>query len=98
MNSLFWILVGGVTGWLTGKLIGEKGYGKGLSLGYTRSLDILFGVVGASIGGYLFFWTVVGEGGFFSGNATAALGAIALVEFVRQISAGYLPFSLVRGG
>ena len=98
MNGIFWIVLGGITGWLTGKLIGEKGYGKVLGGYATNGLDILLGIVGASIGGYLFFWAVIGEGSSFSGYATAVLGSIALVGLVRQISAGYLPFSLVRGG
>ncbi len=98
MSGMFWILAGGITGWLTGKLIGKKGYGETLFAGYARSLDILFGVVGASIGGYLFFWAVIGQGSSFSGYVTAVLGSIALVGFVRQISARCLPFSLVRGG
>jgi uncharacterized membrane protein YeaQ/YmgE (transglycosylase-associated protein family) len=95
MNGIFWIVLGGMTGWLTGTLMGEQGYGKRLIGGYTRSLDIFFGAVGASIGGYLSFWAVIGEVSSFSGYAAAALGSIALVGFVRQISAGYSPF---RGG
>ena len=55
MNGIFWIVVGGTTGWLTGKLIGEKGYGELLKAGYARGLDMVFGIVGASVGGYLFF-------------------------------------------
>ena len=90
MNGIFWIVLGGMTGWLTGTLMGKEGYGKRSLGGYTRSLDIFFGVVGASIGGYLSFWAVIGEGSSFSGYAAAAL-----VGFVRQISAGYSPF---RGG
>jgi uncharacterized membrane protein YeaQ/YmgE (transglycosylase-associated protein family) len=86
MNGMLWILVGGITGWLTGKLIGEKGYGKALLGGYTIGLDIIFGIIGASIGGYLFFWAVIGEGNSFSRYATAVLGSIALVGFVRRIS------------
>jgi uncharacterized membrane protein YeaQ/YmgE (transglycosylase-associated protein family) len=96
MNGIFWIVLGGTTGWLTGKLIGEKSCGKGLG-SYTRSLDIFLGIVGASIGGYLFFWAVIGEGSSFSGYATAVLGSITLVGFVRQISARYLNFSLLSG-
>ena len=92
MTGMIWILVGGMTGWLTGTLMGENGYGKRLLGGSARSLDIFFGVVGASIGGYLSFWAVIGEGSSFSGYAAAALGSIALVGFVRQISAGYSPF------
>lgn len=94
MSSIFWILVGGITGWLTGKLIGEKGYGEFLGGYATNALDIVCGIVGASIGGYLFFWIVIGEGGSLSRYATAVLGSITLVGFVRQVSAGYLPFSL----
>jgi len=94
MSAILWILAGGIAGWLTGKLIGKKGYGETLFAGTTKSLDILFGIIGASIGGYLFFWMVVGEGGSFSGYATAILGSIALVGFLRQVSAGCLPFSV----
>jgi len=94
MNILVWVLVAGVTGWLTGKLIGEKGYGEVLKEGYARGLDIIFGIVGASLGGYLFFWAVIGEGSSFTKYGTAVLGSITLVGFVRQISAGYSPFSL----
>jgi uncharacterized membrane protein YeaQ/YmgE (transglycosylase-associated protein family) len=93
MNGMSWILAGGVAGWLTGKLIGQKGYGETLMAGYAKSLDILFGVLGAFIGGYLFFWIVIGEGSTFSKYATAVLGSIALVGFARQVSARYLPIS-----
>jgi len=93
MNGLFWVLMVGVTGWLTGKMIGEKGYGEALG-GYANGLDILFGVVGASIGGYLFFWAVMGEGSSFSSFATAILGSVTLVGVTRQVSTGYLPFRL----
>ena len=98
MSGILWILVGGITGWLTGKLMGKKGHGETLFAGYARSLDILFGVVGASIGGYLFFWIVIGEGSSFSRYATAVLGSIALVGFVRQVPARYLPFSFGGDG
>jgi uncharacterized membrane protein YeaQ/YmgE (transglycosylase-associated protein family) len=94
MSAMLWILAGGITGWLTGKLIGKKGYGETLLPGYAKSLDILFGIIGASIGGYLFFWIVIGEAGSFSGYATAILGSITLVGFLRQVSARCLPFSL----
>jgi uncharacterized membrane protein YeaQ/YmgE (transglycosylase-associated protein family) len=43
MNAIVWILLGAMTGWLTGKLIGEKGYASQLLGGYTSSLDIFFG-------------------------------------------------------
>jgi uncharacterized membrane protein YeaQ/YmgE (transglycosylase-associated protein family) len=92
MDGLFWVLMVGVTGWLTGKVIGEMGYGKALG-GYADGLDIIFGIAGASMGVYLFFWAVVGEGSLFSRYTTAILGSITLVGVVRLISARYLPAS-----
>jgi uncharacterized membrane protein YeaQ/YmgE (transglycosylase-associated protein family) len=87
MSGIFWILVGGMTGWLTGTLMGEEGYGERLLGGYARSLDIVLGIVGASFGGYLFFWAVIGEGSSFSRYVTAILGSGTLVGVVRLISA-----------
>ncbi|MGH7829685.1 MAG: GlsB/YeaQ/YmgE family stress response membrane protein [Candidatus Binatia bacterium] len=97
MNGILWVVLGAITGWLTGKLIGEKGYGELLKAGYARGLDMVFGIVGASLGGYLFFWAVIGEGSAFSKYATAVLGSITLVGLVRQFSARYLPFNLTSG-
>src|ERR687892_325704 len=85
MSGIFWILVGGTTGWLTGTLMGEEGYGKRLLGGYARSLDIVLGIVGASFGGYLFFWAVIGEGSSFSRYVTAILGSVTFVGVVRLI-------------
>ena len=89
MNGIFWVLMVGITGWLTGKLIGEKGYGKVLGRGYAKGLDVVFGIVGASFGGYLFFWAIIGEGTSFSFYATATLGSITLVGVARQVSARF---------
>ena len=86
MTGIIWILVGGTTGWLTGILMGEEGYGETLLGVYARSLDIALGIVGASFGGYLFFWAVIGEGSSFSRNATAILRSVTLVGVVRLIS------------
>ena len=93
MSGIFWILVGGMTGWLTGTFMGEQGYGKKLLGRYARSLDIVLGIVGASFGGYLFFWAVIGEGRSFSRYATAIFGSVTLVELVRLISARNLAWA-----
>jgi len=86
MGGISWIVAGGVTGWLTGKIIGKKGYGGTLYPGYAKLFDIFFGIIGASIGGYLFFWSVIGEASPSSNIATAVLGAIVLVGLLRQLS------------
>ena len=87
MSGIIWILVGGMTGWLTGTLMGEEGYGKSFLGVYASSLDIVLGIVGAFFGGYLFFWAVIGEASSVSIYATAIFGSVTLVGLVRLISA-----------
>lgn len=86
MNGLYWFLVAGGCGWLIGTIIGQNGYGKALG-GYADGLDILLGIVGASVGGYFFLSSVAGESSKFSAYGTAILGSITLVGVVRLISA-----------
>jgi len=45
MYFLFWVIVGLVTGWLTGKLVREGGYGP--------IVNIVMGVAGAVAGGVI---------------------------------------------
>lgn len=87
MNGLIWVLVVGVAGLLTGKIAGEDGYGETLNSNATKGLDVLLAIVGASIGGYLFFWAVIGEGSSFSRYGTAVLGSIAFVGVARALCA-----------
>jgi len=97
MDMMIPILAGGCAGWLTGKLIGEKGYGKPLVAGYVRSLDVLIGLIGASFAGYLLFWALIGEKSSFATYGTAVLGSMTLVGACRLISVRYFPFSSYRG-
>ena len=97
MNGIFWIVVGAMTGWLTGILLGEKGYGKVVSTGCARSLDILIGVAGASIGHYILLWTVIGQGSLFSNYGIAVVGATALVGICRLVSEGFFRSPSYRG-
>lgn len=87
MNAIIWLLVVGVAGLLTGKIIEEDGYGQALSSNATKGLDVFFGIVGGSIGGYLFFWAVSGEGSSFSRYGTAVLGSITFVSVARVLCA-----------
>ncbi|MGH7843794.1 MAG: hypothetical protein ACREQW_01290 [Candidatus Binatia bacterium] len=91
MNALFWVLLVGGCGWLTGKIIGEKGYGETLGRNATHGLDIVLGVLGASIAGYLFSWAISGEGSLFNKYITMMLGSVAVVGVARQVSTKYLP-------
>jgi len=90
MNTVLQILLAAMAGWLTGKLVGKKGYALPLLGGFAGSLDIFFGVVGASIGGNLFFPDGIARASSFGGYLVAVLGAIVLVGACRLISGRYL--------
>jgi uncharacterized membrane protein YeaQ/YmgE (transglycosylase-associated protein family) len=89
---LFWVLIVGCTGWLTGKLIGGTDYGEALG-NYADGLDAVLGIVGAAIVGYLFFGAARGEDSAVSRYAIAILGSITLVGVARLLFAKYLPSS-----
>jgi uncharacterized membrane protein YeaQ/YmgE (transglycosylase-associated protein family) len=97
MGVIIPILVGGFTGWLTGELIGEKGYGKPLLGRYVRSLDIVIGLVGATFAGYLLLSALIGENSSFATYGTAVLGSMILVVACRLLSARYFPSASYRG-
>jgi uncharacterized membrane protein YeaQ/YmgE (transglycosylase-associated protein family) len=81
MSILAWIIVGLIAGWLTGLVMKGSGYGV---LG-----DIILGIVGALVGGFL-------AGALFNVDTTtglnlttivvAFLGAVVVVALVRALS------------
>jgi uncharacterized membrane protein YeaQ/YmgE (transglycosylase-associated protein family) len=85
MNFIVRILVGGITGWLTGKAVEIEGRVKVVKEGHV--LDMIYGIVGAMVGEYLFFWIVVGKGNAFSEYATTVLGSITVVGAARLVTA-----------
>lgn len=78
MHFLWWIIVGLIAGWATGKIMKGSGYGV---LG-----DIVIGIVGAFVGGW-----IMGVLGFSSAGGTiytilvAILGAVILTWLFRLI-------------
>jgi uncharacterized membrane protein YeaQ/YmgE (transglycosylase-associated protein family) len=79
MQLLWWILVGLVAGWITGKLMKGGGYG--------FILDIILGIVGAVVGGYIA--TALGispQGGLIYTILIAVGGAVLVVFAVRLIT------------
>lgn len=89
MEALFLVFLVGGCGWLTGKIIGETGYGEILDRNTTQGLDIVLGVTGASIAGYVFSWAFSGESSLFNKYITMILGSVALVGVARQVSTKY---------
>jgi uncharacterized membrane protein YeaQ/YmgE (transglycosylase-associated protein family) len=78
MNFLWFLLIGGIAGWLAGLIM--KGGGFGI-LG-----DIVLGIVGGLLGGWLFGVLGIGSDGSLLGALlTAVVGAIVLIILIRVI-------------
>ena len=73
---LIWLLVGAVAGWLAGQIV--KGSGFGL-VG-----DIVIGVVGAFIGGWLLGGIFL-IGGIIGWILSATVGAVVLLFLIRLV-------------
>jgi uncharacterized membrane protein YeaQ/YmgE (transglycosylase-associated protein family) len=79
MGIIAWIVAGLIAGWLTGKIMKGSGYG---FFG-----DILLGIIGAVVGGYLarHMLGVDTGGSFWLTTGIAVVGAIILVAIIRLI-------------
>ena len=77
MNVLIQILLGGIAGWLAGKVMKGDGYG--------IIIDILLGLVGGWVGGAILGWLGIHAGGSIGYLVTAFLGAVLLVWISRLI-------------
>lgn len=79
MQILWWIIVGLVAGWATGKIMKGAGYGV--------FMDIVIGIAGAIIGGFLMrSLGFVGSGGLIYTILVAIGGAVILTAVVRFIT------------
>lgn len=73
-----YIIIGAIAGWLAGKIV--KGSGSGLFM------DIVIGVVGALIGGFLLSFIVdTAGGGWWFTLFTAVLGSVILLWVVGKV-------------
>ncbi len=77
-SLLGWIIVGLIAGWLAGKVTRGRGFG--------CFADILLGLVGALLGGWLFSKMGLFGGGFLFSLAAATVGAVVLVAIARLFS------------
>ena len=73
-----WLIMGALAGWLSGELVRGKGFG---CLG-----NILLGLIGAVVGGWLFEQLHIAAYGFIGGLAAATIGAVLVVALARAIS------------
>jgi uncharacterized membrane protein YeaQ/YmgE (transglycosylase-associated protein family) len=76
-NLLYFLLIGLVAGFLAGKVMKGSGYGL---IG-----DLVIGVVGAFLGGWIFGLLHIAAGGLLGLLVTAFVGAVVLVWLLRMI-------------
>ncbi len=80
-RSLFaWLFIGLVAGWLAGKVSRGRGFG--------CIANVLLGLVGAVLGGWIFTQLRIFGGGFIYSLAAATLGAVILVAIARLFAGG----------
>lgn len=79
MFIIWWIIVGLIAGFITGKIMKGSGYGP--------LLDIIVGIVGAVVGGFLMrALGFANEGGLIYTIIVAVLGAVILTWVIRLIT------------
>jgi uncharacterized membrane protein YeaQ/YmgE (transglycosylase-associated protein family) len=78
MNFLWFLLIGLMAGWLAGQLVKGGGFG---TVG-----DIVVGVIGSMLGGYLFSLFGVSTGtGLLGSLVVATIGAVVLLFGLRLV-------------
>jgi len=74
MSLLWWIIIGAIAGWLAGKLMRGGGFG--------FIVNLLVGIAGAVIGGWVFGLLGITTGGVIGSLITAMVGAILLLWII----------------
>ena len=79
MFIIWWIIVGLIAGFITGKLMKGSGYG--------TLMDIVIGIVGAIIGGFIMRAVgFAGQGGMIYTIIVAVIGAVILTLLLRLVT------------
>ena len=79
-SLLGWIFIGLLAGWIAGKVSRGAGFG---CIG-----NVLLGLVGSVLGGWIFSRLGIFGGGFIYSLAAATVGAVALVAVARLLGGG----------
>ncbi len=77
MNLILFLLIGLAAGWLAGQLLKRPGSG--------WAEDLIVGVIGALIGGFVFGLLRVHVGGLIGELISATVGAVILLYLLRYI-------------
>ena len=76
-SLIWWIVVGLIAGWAAGKIMTGGGYG--------TAMDIVLGIVGAVVGGWLLGALGIHAGGLIGTIVVAIIGAIFLIWITRLL-------------
>jgi len=74
---IYWIIVGLIAGWAAGQLMKGGGYGV--------VMDIVLGIVGAVVGGWLLGALGIHAGGLIGTIVVAIIGAVFLIWITRLL-------------
>ena len=77
MHWFWFLIIGVIAGWLSGKLM--RGHGFGL-VG-----DLVVGILGALIGGFIFRFLGITSFGLIGSLVSATVGAIVLLWLIRLV-------------
>jgi uncharacterized membrane protein YeaQ/YmgE (transglycosylase-associated protein family) len=75
-----WLIVGLIAGWIAGKVSRGRGFG--------CIANVILGLIGAVLGGWIFTKLGVFGGGLIYSIAAATVGAVILVAIARLFSGG----------
>ncbi len=79
MYMIWWIIVGLIAGFITGKIMKGSGFG--------ALMDIVVGIVGAIVGGFIMrALGYAGQGGMIYTILVAVLGAVILTWLIRLVT------------
>lgn len=76
IHLIYYLLIGLIAGWLAGKI--TEGHGFGV-IG-----DLVVGVIGALVGGFLFGLIQLHPSGFFGSIITSSIGAVIFLWLIRK--------------
>lgn len=79
-SVIAWLIIGLLAGWIAGKVSRGRGFG--------CIANIVLGLVGAVLGGWIFTKLGIERYGFLYSLAAATVGAVILVAIARLFSGG----------
>lgn len=79
-SIIWWIIVGILAGWITGKLMRGSGYGV--------VMDLILGLVGALVGGFIASALGIATYHMLGSIIMAVIGAVLVVAIFRTLTRG----------